>query len=83
MLKHCSLRTSSVFPSKLKLNTDPEAEPYRIHHPPMMLRIQNGNKLGGGGGGAGIPLKGLRSLKFKCSYMYSSFSLEHVNVQFM
>ena len=25
------LHTSSVFPSKLKLNTDPEAEPYGIH----------------------------------------------------
>ena len=42
MLQHCSftyeqccntarLHTSSVFPSKLKLNTDPEAEPYGIH----------------------------------------------------
>ena len=25
------IHTSSVFPSKLKLNTDPEAEPYGIH----------------------------------------------------
>ena len=43
LLQHCSfmyeqccntahLHTSSVFPLKLKLNTDPEAEPYRIHH---------------------------------------------------
>ena len=41
VLKHCSLRTSSVFPSKLKLNTDPEAEPYRIHIIDDQLKFKN------------------------------------------